>query len=139
MRYTGTMQTSSTTRGFTLVEMMGTIAIIVILMGVVLINYQDIKKKAYVKDAETTMNTARAAAALCVFRNSNLNQPNSTSRTCTNSTDNWPNIGLMAPGWSYNIADAADLDVSNREFTFSATDGETVISCDENSCETTTP
>ena len=131
-------------RGFTLIEMMATIAIISILTGVVLINYGDIRARAHLQDAETTMHTVRLAAELCVFRNANLNTPNSntnpTNPTCAGSSEAWKNIAQLAPGWSYNTSDATffEGDVSDREFTITAQDTRgNVITCTQAGCTTT--
>jgi len=136
------MTDNNTVRGFTLIELLTVIAIVGILTGVVLINYGNVRADANVKNAETVMNSARASAALCIYRNLNLNfPPSKATLVCNGNVDRWQDIQVLAPGWSYLTGSGTYAsNATDRTFSFGARDTRGYrITCDQDGCTTTSP
>lgn len=122
-------------KGFTMIETLTVVAIIGILASIVLASMQGVRENTSLRDAQTTMESARLAAQACVNRNVNLSAPNPNNAICTGSAVRWPNISSNASGWSY--VGAGDANVGDRTFSFSASGNGKTITCNQNSCTTT--
>jgi prepilin-type N-terminal cleavage/methylation domain-containing protein len=120
--------------GFTLMEIMAVIAIIGILTSIVIANYGPARERTAFRNAHSTMETMRAAAGLCVFQNTNLNNPSAGARVCDTSEATWPDITINAPGWAYT--NLTDGNVSDETFSFGARGPENTITCTQIQCTT---
>jgi prepilin-type N-terminal cleavage/methylation domain-containing protein len=111
-------------KGFTLMELLTVIAIIGILASITVASLSSVRARSRISNAKSSMETVRAAAALCLFRSQVLTTPPvANAEICTGSNLNWPKL----PGaWVYG---AVSSNVSAQTFSITATGDSTTITC----------
>lgn len=119
--------------GFTLIELMVTIAIMGVIASIVFSNISGARAKAQQAKTVASLRSAQTAATYCVDDNQNLNTPDIVNPICVGQ-ENWP--APVGDGWQYQDAGSCifDGDVSDRTFTYCATDGVKVVSCTIEGC-----
>jgi len=125
-----------TKNAFTLVEILITIGIIGILVGIILVSLGPQRQRAQNASVTTTVHSAVVAAKVCATDEETISDPSTSvgSPICTNSVGVWPDLTEADAAASWGGCTFAQ-DSADGTFTFCATLGDaTIVTCTETGC-----